>query len=81
MTKKPTQSKTIRFAALTPFLLATIFALIQGVTNELGMSLTEKQLWELVGVFLSGCGLAAGFIRLRFLTKTGVSWNGGGEKK
>lgn len=75
--KKATESKTIKFAALTPFLLAAIFALLQGLTNELGLSLTEKQLWELVGVFLSGCGIAASAIRLRFLTKTGISWSGG----
>lgn len=77
--KKPTESRTIKFAAMTPFILATIYALIQGLTKELGMSLTEQQLWELVGVFLAGCALAAQFIRLRFLTKTPISWNAGDD--
>lgn len=75
MTKKPSQSRTIKFSVLTPFLLTLIFGLLQGLTNELGLTLTEKQLWELVGVFLASCGIAATSIRLRFLTKTPVSWN------
>lgn len=71
--KPASESRTIQFSLLAPFLFSFLAWCITGLAQELGYDLTDSETEQLVVWFVAALPVVANYIRLRFMTSKPIA--------
>jgi len=73
--KSASESRTIQFSLLAPFLFSLIHWAITGLASEMGYDLADSEAEQLVVAFVAALPVVANYIRLRFTTSEPIGLN------